>query len=419
METEKRESPVHDGPVFYGKHFFKWLITGLVIGAVGGVVGGAFHEGVEYAAALRGRFPWILYLMPAGGVLIALLYRLSKTVMDTNAVMRAVHKDSPIRWVQAPLIFVSTILSHLLGASVGREGAALQIGGVLGYQFSRILRAEERDKRVMVMCGMSAVFAANFGTPVAAAVFAIEVVDVGVMYYSGLISCLVSALTAAGTAKLLGVEPMRFVIETTAAMNPTNFVRVGVLGVLCAVLGIVFCRCLHNGEHAAQKYLPNSLLRTFLGGVLLIGLTWLCGETRYNGAGGDVIRAAIGGSARWEDFLLKMMFTVVSISVGFKGGEIIPTMFIGSTFGCVAGPLLGLDPGFAAAVGLTALFCAMVNCPLASTLMAMELFGGVSLPFFALACAISYLLSGRYSLYAEQSMVYSKVHVARIDEHTK
>lgn len=416
METDRK---VHDGLGFYSGHLLKWVLAGLIMGAVGGVVGGAFHECVELASGLRAAHPWLLYLLPAGGVVIALLYKLSRTVLDTNLVMRAVHSDSEISPVMLPLIFVSSVISHLLGASVGREGAALQMGGALGYQFSRLFRLKERDKRVMVMCGMSAVFAANFGTPVAAAVFAIEVVDVGIMYYSGLVPCLVSALTAAGAARLLGVKPMAFAIASMAELSALNLLRVGILGVLCAALGIVFCRCLHNGERLAKKLIPNPLLRIAALGAVIILLTWLCGEQRYNGAGGAVIASAVAGQARWEDFLLKLTFTVVSISAGYKGGEIVPTLFVGSAFGCVAGPLLGLDAGFAAAICMVALLCAMVNCPLASVLIGMELFGGAGLPFFALACAVSYLLSGRYSLYHEQGLVYSKVSAMRIDEHTK
>lgn len=399
--------------------FAKWLFAGLILGLVGGAVGALFHLSVDAAAELRQAKEYIIWLLPLGGLVIAGLYQCSKTVLDTNLVIRAIHTSSSISPLMVPLIFVSTVISHLFGASVGREGAALQIGGTIGYQFGRLLRLDERDSHIVVMCGMSAVFAANFGTPVAAAFFALEVVAVGVIYYAGLVPCITASLVASAVSKAMGVEPLCFTLASVAAPTAANFGRAALLGLLCAVLSIVFCRCLHNGERLAKKYIKNSYLRMVVGGVLAAVLTYLAGTTAYNGAGTDVIYAAVGGQARPEDFLMKMAMTVICVCMGYKGGEIIPTMFIGATFGCVVGGLLGMDPGFAASLCLVALFCAMVNCPMASLILSVELFGAEGFPLFATACAVSYMMSGSYSLYLEQSVVYSKVKAMYINRHTR
>lgn len=393
----------------YAKSFVKWLLLGTLLGLLGGFVGGTFHECVELVAGVREKSPWLVWLLPVGGVVIALLYRTARTVLDTNLVIRAIHTSQPVNAVMLPLIYVSAVISHLFGASVGREGAALQIGGTLGYQCGKLLRMDPADRHLMVMAGMSAVFAANFGTPIAAALFSVEVATVGVMHYAGLVPCVVAAVSADFVASAMGVHAMRFAIPVLPALSAANFLRVAGLGIVCALVSIVFCLCLHRGEHFAQKKLPNAFMRVCVGGVVLAVLTWLVGDMRYNGAGGTGIAEAINGQAWWGDFLLKMAFTVISVSVGYKGGEIVPTMFIGATLGCVVGPLLGLDAGFAAAAGLLGLFCGMVNCPLATMVMGVEMFGGEAFPLFAVVCAVSYMLSGKYSLYKEQSLVYSKI----------
>lgn len=403
----------------YALGFCKWVFAGVVIGFLGGIVGALFHESVELAGRLREEHDWLIWLMPVGGLLIAAAYRSCRMVLDTNIVIRAIHTNDRIHWVMAPLIFLGTVISHLVGASVGREGAALQIGGVVGSQFSRVCHLDQWDRHVVIMCGMSAVFAANFGSPVTAAFFALEITAVGIVYYAGLVPCLVASLTAGFVAEFMGVEPFGFVLASVPALTAGNLALAGLLGVLCALLSIVFCRCLHSGERLAKKLIKNDYLRILAGagGALLLG--WLAGPGRYNGAGMAVIYDAVAGVCRPEDFLLKLAMTVLCVSVGFKGGEIVPTLFIGSTFGCLMGSLLGMDPGFAAALGMIALFCGMVNCPMASIALSIELFGSQGLPFFVLACAVSLMLSGNYSLYREQSIVYSKIKAQYINQHSR
>lgn len=417
--SEKNESD-------FGAHFLsgfvKWVGVALVVGAVGGVVGTLFYSLVNGAAELRGKFPFLIFLMPLSGLLIAHLYRINRMSDNggTNQVISSVRDKNHPPVVIAPLIFVSTALTNLVGGSAGREGASLQLGGSIGSAVGKLFRLDEKDMSVVVMCGMSAVFSAVFGTPLTAAVFTIEVISVGQFYYSSLVPCLVSSLTAYGTSLVLGVVPERFEEIEVCDFSLPAFLKVAALGVLCALLSMVFCIVMKRSSRAIKKLLPNVYLRILAGSAAIILLTIVCGSQKYNGTGMNLVEAAVlNGKAQPWDFALKLVFTAISLGVGFRGGEIVPAFAVGATFGCVMGGLMGLAPEFGAAVGLIATFCGVVNCPVASILLSVELFSSEGLLFFALAGAISFMLSGYYGLYSSQKIVYSKLTAKFIDRRAK
>ncbi len=403
----------------YAAALVKWMTVGALVGGVGGLVGSLFHLGVNYATGVREAHPWVLYLLPVGGLVIVFLYRITKMEgKGTNAVIESVHfgREVPI-WL-VPLIFIGTVITHLCGGSAGREGAALQIGGGIGYGTGRLLHLGEKDLPLATLCGMSGVFAALFGTPLTATVFALEVISVGVLYYAGLIPCITASMMGYLVSRLMGIAPTRFTV-TTPALNGWTMLLVVILALLCALVSILFCRGLHLAEHLAEKYFKNAYVRILAGAAVIVAITLLLGTTDYNGAGMHIIEQAVAGQASPRAWLWKLLLTVVTIACGFKGGEVVPSFFIGATFGCVVGAFLGLDPGFAAAVGLVAVFCGAVNCPLASVILSVELFGSGDLLYFAMACAISYLASGYCGLYSSQTILYSKLRAEFINVHTK
>ncbi len=396
----------------------KWLAVGGLIGGIGGVIGSLFHIGVNYATQTRGQHPWILYLLPVLGLVIAGLYRVTKVEgKDTNAVIESVHFGKNVPVLLVPVIFIATVLTHLGGGSAGREGAALQIGGGIGHTTGRLLHLGEKDLPLATLCGMSAVFSALFGTPLTATVFAMEVISVGVFYYAGLLPCLTAALVGYLVSLLMGVPPTRFTVAAPG-LSAWTMVLVILLAIGCAVVSILFCRGLQETGRLAAKLLPNPFVRAFVGGVLVIGLTLLVGNGDYNGAGMEVVERAVSGQVRSWAWLLKLLFTAVTIGFGFKGGEVVPSFFVGACFGCVLGGFLGLPAGFGAAIGLVAVFCGAVNCPIASVFLSIELFGTGDLLYFAMACAISYLLSGYCGLYSSQTILYSKLRAQFINIHT-
>ena len=375
-------------------------------------MGVLFHKGLDYVAELNANYLWRLYLLPAGGLLIAFLYYISERFgkLDTNHVITSAQNGEKISIIMMPLIFVSTLITHFLGGSAGREGAALQLGGSAGYNLGKMFRFKTEDLKIMVMAGMSAVFSALFGTPVTAAIFAVEVACVGSINVAAIVPCFISALSAYGMAVLFGLSPVRFSVEIASEFSSLILMKTVILAFLCGLVAILFCVAMKNSHSKIKKIIPNPFLRVTVGGLVIILLTAIVGNRDYNGAGMGVIQRAMSGEARYEAFLLKILFTVVTISTGFKGGEIVPTFFVGSTFGCVAGAILGLNPAFGAAIGFVALFCGVVNCPFASMLLSVEVFGGQGLMFFAIACGVSFLISGKYSLYSTQHFAFSKIN---------
>ena len=402
----------------YVRTFIKWTAAAAVIGAACGLVGTLFHFGVHEVTAFRGTHPWVLYLLPLAGLVIVGFYKLTGTDgLGTDDIIDAVHQGKLLPILLLPAIFFGTILTHLCGGSAGREGAALQMGGTIGQYLGRHFQLDDRDLRVATLAGMAAFFSALFGTPLAATVFAIMVISIGVIYHVALYPSLLAALVAYGVSIHLGVEPTRFAVsvpEQTVGM----FVRVALLGVLCALVSILFCQVMHGAGHL-MKRIRNPWLRVVCGGAAIIVLTLIFG-TDYNGAGMEIVTAAVeqGTVAVPWAFLLKLIFTAITLAAGFKGGEVVPSFFVGATFGCTAAPLLGLPAGFGAAVGLAAVFCGVTTCPLASTLLAVELFGAEGLLYFALACCLSYMLSGYQGLYSSQTILYSKLKAQFINVHT-
>lgn len=400
--------------------FVKWIIIAAVVGAFVGIVGVFFHICVEKATEIRVEMPWLIWLLPIGGSAVVFLYK--KTGMEkdrgTNLVLDAVRSNEPLNIKTAPLIFVSTVITHLFGGSSGREGAALQIGGSIASYVGTHIKLDEKDQRIITMCGMAAGFSALFGTPVAAVVFAMEVVSVGVMYYSAIVPCIIASAVGAYIASLFDIAPTSFsVIGSIPTIELLTIFKVIVLAVLCAAVSMLFCLTLKK-THKLYDKIPNKTAAAIVGGLAVAILTFIIGTTDYNGAGMDVIGRAVAGEAEYEAFILKIIFTALTLGAGFKGGEIVPTLFVGATFGNVAGKLFGLGGSFGAGLGMAALFCGVTNCPLTSLILSIELFGTEGLIYYAVACAVSYKLSGYYGLYSAQKIVYSKHRPEFIDKKT-
>ncbi len=389
----------------------KWLLLAIPTGLVCGIIGTAFHLAVEAVTELRAEHIWLLWLLPAAGLAIVALYKGTKCEgMGTNNVLRAVQSGEPVSPWLVPAIFFGTVLTHLCGGSAGREGAALQMGGSIGWNMAKLLRLNEHDRRTATACGMAAFFSALFGTPLAATLFAMMVVDVGVVFSVTFVPGFIAALIAYGISTACGIAPTRFALAAVPELTVLTALQAALLGLLCAVVTRLFCTLLHATEHAIPKRLPNPWARAVAGGIVVVALSYLMGVGRYNGAGMGVITAAVEqGSALPWDFLCKMLLTAITLASGFKGGEVVPSFYVGATFGCVAGPLLGLPAGFSAALGLVAVFCGATNTLIPSLLLAYELFGGTGLELIALGCGVCYMFSGRHGLYSSQTFLTEKL----------
>ena len=323
--------------------FLYWLVCASVIGMLCGAVGALFAMAVEEATHLRQHHDFLLYLLPLGGLVIALLYRWMKLPLSlgTDEIIATVRSQGKVPILMAPAIFLSTALTHLLGGSAGREGAALQLGGSIGAAIGHLFKPHQDHWRIFELCGMAALFSALFGTPLTAAIFVIEIIEVGKINERAILPCVISAVSAHLTARFLGAPEDHFPLASgLAAFGTVPALQAAGIGIACAATAILFCSVMHIFSKGARKALKNDFLRVAVGGVMVVGLSLLLGTRDYNGGGMHVIEAALEGSARPEMFLLKILFTAITLSAGFKGGEIVPSFFVGATMGCVFAPLI-------------------------------------------------------------------------------
>lgn len=398
----------------------KWIGLSIILGGICGVVGALFHLSIDYVTEMRLLHSWIVYLLPVGGVLIVFLYHSFKLDYEpgTNTIIQSVRQQDHVPLFLAPSIFLATIITHFVGGSSGREGAALQIGGSIATGIGKIFHFDKKEMSMLIMCGMSAVFSALFGTPITATLFSMEVVSVGIFYYAAFVPCLCSSLVAMQIAQILGCQPEVYQIVGIFDISFSSVLKLVGFSIVISLFSIVFILMMHYSHKLFKDYFENPYIRVLIGSFILLILVLIFGK-HYLGAGMDVVENAIYHSVHPHDFLMKAIFTAITIGCGFKGGEIVPTFFIGSTLGYTISSALGLDPHIGGALGLVGMFCCVVNCPLTSLALGIELFGSEYLVAFAIVVSFCYVLSGYFSLYQAQKIVYSKTSVEFINQNAK
>ena len=401
----------------------RWVLVLAPMAIAVGSLCALFLWSLDRATALRFDYPWLLYCLPVAGLLIGLLYHWKGKAAEggNNLIVDQIHEPGggvPLR--MAPLILVATVLTHLFGGSAGREGTAVQLGGSLASAFGRLFALDEGDVRVMLMAGIAAGFGAVFGTPIAGAVFALEVLSVGRIQYSALVPCLGAAILGDWTCHAWGIHHAAYHIDYLSGLakidvDPVLLLKVAAAGVAFGLAGLLFAEANHGLSNIIKKLVPYAPLRPFLGGIALIGLVWLCGTREYLGLGvwspnpGDVtIAGFFGPTVHPWSWALKILFTVVTLSFGFKGGEVTPLFFIGAALGNALGSLVGAPIDLFAALGFIAVFAGAANTPLACTLMGMELFGATHGIYMATACFVAYLCSGHSGIYLAQRIAIPK-----------
>ena len=380
-----------------------YALLGIAVGCAAGAAGGIFGVGVEKCAAF-GAAHFLLYVwfLPIVGVLtVAMLRTFGKGIpTGMGALFAASHGegDFPIR--NALFQFAGSWGAHLFCASVGKEGAGVQVGASIGYGIGKHIPMREADK-ILLVAGMAAGFSALFGTPVGALFFALEVTVVGGIRLRALVASLFAAFTAYFTAELCGMTHSLYTVPFGFSMDVSMFLRIFVFGAFCGIAGLVFCVVRKYAEKFFSFSCKNAYVRAAAAGLLLAGLLFLSGG-RYSGLGANLIGAAFGGEVFAFDWLIKLLFTAVFLSVGFLGGEVTTLFAAGTCLGATVGPLLGLDAHFAAALGYAAVFGAATNTLLSPVFLGVEMFGGSSLPFMAVACLAAYLFNFDRSVYNQK-----------------
>lgn len=390
-----------------------WIIVAAAVGLAVGAFSSSFAYCLHKVTEFRTIHPQTLYLLPLLGLVIVFLYRVSGFEKDpgTDVLILAIRRDDKeVPVLMAPIIYIATILTHFCGGSAGREGAALQMGGSIGNTIGRIFQINQKDRKVFVMSGMSAAFSAVFGTPMAAAIFPMEMVSVGVMHYAALVPCVVASLVAHVFSSNMGISAEAFHIQEFPAFGVLTGAKIMLLGICCALLSMLFCEILHTISHLYSHFFKNPYIKVVFGGLLFICLVKVFGLYDFMGAGTGLIEHAIDGKVVFYAFILKIVMTGITLGAGFKGGEIVPAFTTGATFGYVFGCLVGLSPSLCAAMGMISVFCGVTNCPVASMLIGFELFGFSGVRYLLLSVAVSYMLSGYNGLYHEQIIMHSKFH---------
>lgn len=400
---------------------FRWIVIAILTGIIVGDISTLFGKAMNFVTGLREENDFVVFMLPVLGLIIVWIYRVCKFEDNkgTNIVIMKINSNEEIPKRLAPLIFISTILSHLGGASVGREGAALQIGGGIGNMVGHIIKLSVEERKIIVMCGMSAAFAALFGTPMAAAVFAMEVGSVGMMQLSAIVPCVFSAVVASQISQFFGLHAEVFEIAMIPQISVKSVIVLVLISAVCGIVSSIFCITLHKMADFLKKLFTNSYVRILVVSIVIIAVSKLFGTTDYLGAGMQVIERAVKGEVVWYAFGLKMILTALSLGAGFKGGEIVPTFFIGATLGCLLGQICDISPSFGAAIGMISVFCGATNCPLASVFISFEMFGSEGAVYYMMAAAISYVISEYHSLYGEQTIVYSKITPEYINQKMK
>lgn len=408
-----------------------WLT--LLVAPVGILAGSAsafFLWALEEVTRLRWENPWLLFLLPVAGALVVFVYqRFGKNSgAGTNLLIDEIHEPGggvPRR--MAPLVLFGTLATHLCGGSAGREGTAVQMGGSLASFTARLFRLSPETQRVLLMAGVSAGFGSVFGTPLAGTIFAMEVLAVGRISYHALLPILAASLIGDATCSLWGIAhtPYHINFSDTAAVShfhlePWLLLKVLGASVAFGLASRVFANSTHGLQHLYERYVKTTWLRPVIGGVIVIALTFLLGRRDYLGLGvhspdphAVTILSAFqpGGADTWSWFW-KLLFTVVTLSAGFKGGEVTPLFFIGATLGHTLAVLTGAPIDLMAGLGFIAVFAGAANTPLACTVMGAELFGGHHLLYFAVACFVAYYFSGTSTIYRSQRVAVAKVQIS-------
>jgi H+/Cl- antiporter ClcA/CBS-domain-containing membrane protein len=386
--------------------FVKWAALGALVGALAGSASALFLVTLAWATDFRLDHPQLLFLLPFAGLIVGWLYHrfAGAAALGNNLVIDAANASgAQIPFRMTPLVLFGTIVTHLFGGSVGREGTAVQMGASLADSLQRALKLSAEDRRLIIMAGISGGFGSVFGTPTAGFVFGMEVQSVGRMRYDGIIPCLAAAYVGDLVARFWGAAHAHHPPLAAVQIEPLLLIKVLIAGVLFGLTSILFIELTHGIKKLHSAFLPYPPLRSFVGGAAIIGLTLLLGTQDYLGLSEPLIERSLSGAGTAPAaFLLKLVFTAVTLGSGFVGGEVTPLFVTGSTLGYTLGALLGVDPTFLASIGFAAVFAGASNTPLACTLMSIELFGGGSLLYVILGCTAAYLASGHRGIYATQ-----------------
>lgn len=390
----------------------KWLLLATVIGIIAGSATAGFLKFLNYSIAQMERFPFYFFFLPGGlfisGLLITYLAPEAEG-QGTDRVIEAVHKYSgKIKIMVVPVKLIATVVTIATGGSAGKIGPCAQIGGGLASFFADLLQFPPNDRKKIVICGISAGFAAVFGTPIAGAIFGVEVLFVGSILYEVLLPSFVAGLVSYQVAQQMGVTYFHTPLIFTPSFSESFFMEVIISGIFFGLCSFIFIEIFRYVMNLSNKLALSLPLKGLIGGLILIILS-LIFSTRYLSLGFETIQSALEGNyPGWSAFLLKIIFTSITLNFGGSGGIVVPTLFVGATSGALLGQILGLSISTFAALGFVSLLAGAANTPIAASILALELFGPQVAAYAALSCVISFLMTGHRSIHFTQVLAFKK-----------
>ncbi len=411
--------------VNYLLFLLKWLVIACFISLFIGSSVAFFLLSLDSVTEFRESNLWIIWLLPIAGLIIGLSYHYFGTsvVKGNNLLLEEFHSPKQIiPFKMAPLVLFGTLLTHLCGGSAGREGTAVQMGGAIADQFTKLFKLTDAERKLLLIIGISGGFAAVFGTPIAGAIFALEIMVVGRMRYETLLPSIIAAVASNHVCLLWGVHHTSYFIPEVPAMDSLNLISTMFAGILFGLTALLFSKSIHFVSTYSSKIISYAPLRPFIGGIFIALFVFFMGSTKFIGLGVPTIVEAFYVSLPASDFAIKLLITAFTLGVGFKGGEVTPLFFVGATLGSALFMFLPLPVGLLAGMGFVAVFAGATNTPIACTFMGIELFGAESALYIAVACFVAYLFSGHTGIYSSQIIgsskhsIYSKLKGKKLSE---
>lgn len=403
-------------------NFSKWAIIGSIVGLFTGIASAIFLKSLEFVTSIRINNPWILFLLPIGGALVSFLYHKygGDSLKGNNLVIDKINGyDGNVPLRMAPLVFLGTITTHLFGGSAGREGTGVQIASSIAEGIGRILKLDEIDKKIILMAGVSSGFGSIFGTPLAGTIFGLEIATIGAMSYEALIPCFIAAFVSNLVTRFCGIEHISYIISNTPELSFLLIVKIVFAAIIFGLASKFFSELTHKLKVIFSSKFKNKSIKSFVGGIIIIIFTYLIGTRDYLGLSIPLISDSFNGSVNPFAFILKMLFTSLTLGTGFQGGEVTPLFVIGSTLGNTLGWILNISPSFLASLGLIGIFAGATNAPITSFILGIEMFGAQGSIYMFMVCAISYLFSGHSGIYSSQKITKSKSKSIKISSGTR
>ena len=403
---------------------FKWIVICALIGVFSGSASAFFLVSLEKVTQYRELHTWIIWLLPLGGLIVGLLYHYyGNSVTKGNNLLLEEYENpqQPIPFKMAPLVLIGTLITHLVGGSAGREGTAVQMGGAIADQFSNWFKLDQNDRKTILILGISAGFASVFGTPLAGALFALEIVCFSKINLKSVLLSFAVAYAAYFTVELWQVKHTHYSIPILAEFNGTNLLWTIGVGILFGLAALLFSRSTHFWSQLFSKYIQYAPIRPLIGGTILAVIIFFIGTTKYIGLGIPEIVKAFSTPNESYDFLLKILFTGFTLGAGFKGGEVTPLFFVGATLGSALSVIVPLPIALVVGMGFVAVFSGATHTPIACTVMGMELFGIESGVFIGIACVVAYFTSGSGGIYSSQihkgpkHYLYQRIKKTKLD----